>query len=325
LARLTYLEAVTQALAEEMERDERVFLIGQDIGALGGAFGATRGLAERFGAERVIDAPVSETGIVGAAIGAALMGMRPIVEAQYADFLLCAFDQLANCAAKMRYRAGLGVPMVVRGPFGAGMHAGPFHSQSIEGALLNTPGLKLVVPATPGDAKGLLTAAIRDPDPVILLEHKLLYRSLRDEVPEGEHLVPIGKARTAREGRAATLVTYGAMVHVALEAAAAVAAQDGLEVEVLDLRTLAPLDEAAVLASVAETGRLLILHEATRTGGPGAEIAALVGERAFEHLDAPIVRVAAPDTPVPFASALEEHFLPNVDRTIDAVRALCAY
>jgi 2-oxoisovalerate dehydrogenase E1 component beta subunit len=325
LARLTYLEAVTQALAEEMERDERVFLMGQDIGALGGAFGATRGLVERFGAGRVIDAPVSETGIVGAAIGAAMMGMRPVVEAQYADFLLCAFDQLANCAAKMRYRSGLGVPMVVRGPFGAGLHAGPFHSQSIEGTLLNTPGLKLVVPATPGDAKGLLTAALRDPDPVILLEHKQLYRSVRDEVPEGEHLVPIGKARTAREGRAATLVTYGAMVHVALEAAAAVAAQDGLEVEVLDLRTLAPLDEAAILASVAETGRLLILHEATRTAGPGAEIAALVAERAFEHLDAPIVRVAAPDTPVPFASALEEHFLPNVDRTIDAVRALCAY
>jgi 2-oxoisovalerate dehydrogenase E1 component beta subunit len=325
VARLSYLDAITAALAEEMERDERVFLIGQDIGVLGGAFGATRGLLERFGASRVIDAPVSETGIVGAAIGAALMGARPVVEAQYADFLLCAFDQLVNCAAKMRYRSGLGVPLVVRAPFGAGAHAGPFHSQSIEGSLLNTPGLKLVAPATPADAKGLLTAAMRDPDPVIVLEHKLLYRSVRDEVPDGEHVVPIGKACQVRPGTAATLVTYGALVHVALEAAAAVAAQDGIEVEVLDLRTLLPLDEAAILTSVSETGRLLILHEATRTGGPGAEVAAIVAERAFEHLDAPVLRVTAPDTPVPFATSLEEYFIPNVDRTIDAIRALCAY
>jgi 2-oxoisovalerate dehydrogenase E1 component beta subunit len=325
VARLTYLEALRAALFEEMERDERVFVLGQDVGVLGGAFGVTRGLHERFGAGRVLDCPISEAAIVGAATGAAMMGLRPIVEAQYVDVLSCAFDALVNGAAKMRYRSGLGVPLVVRGPFGAGSHAGPFHSQCLEGSLLNVPGLKIVVPATPADAKGLLLAAIRDPDPVIVLEHKLLYRSQRDEVPDGEHVVPLGQARIARPGRAATLVTYGAMLYVALDAAALLAAQDGLEVEVVDLRSLLPLDEQTLLASVARTVRLLVLHEATRTGGPGAEIAATVAERAFEHLDAPVVRLTAPDTPVPFASPLEEEFVPDVARTVEALQALCAY
>jgi 2-oxoisovalerate dehydrogenase E1 component beta subunit len=325
MASLTYLEALRTALFEEMARDERVFIIGEDVAAHGGAFGLTRGLLERFGERRVIDTPISESAVIGAAVGAALMGMRPVVEVQYFDFLSCAFDQLVNCAAKMRYRSGLGVPMVVRGPCGAGVHAGPFHSQTPEGSLLNVPGLKIVAPATPTDAKGLLLAAIRDPDPVLVLEHKLLYRSLREEVPEGDATVPIGKARLARRGKDITIVTYGAMLHVALEAAAVVAAQDGIELEIVDLRTLLPLDEAAILASVARTGKALVLHEATRTGGPGAEIAALIAERAFEHLDGPVVRVTAPDTPVPLSPPLEEYFLPNVDRTVEAVRALHAY
>jgi 2-oxoisovalerate dehydrogenase E1 component beta subunit len=325
VANLTYLEAVRQALAEEMQRDDRVIMLGQDIGAYGGAFGATRGLLERFGAQRVIDTPVSESATVGAGIGAAMLGLRPVVELQYIDFLSCAFDQIVNCAAKMRYRSGLGVPLVIRGPCGAGLNAGPFHSQHPEAMLLNVPGIKIVAPATPSDAKGLLTAAMRDPDPVIVLEHKLLYRRLRQNVLTGEALVPIGKAHVVRPGEHVTVVTYSAMVHVALEAAALVASQDGIEVEVLDLRTLAPLDEAAILASAKRTGKVLVLHEAARTGGAGAEIAALVAERAFEHLDAPVVRLAAPDTPVPASPRLEEFYLPNAERTAKAIRALHAY
>jgi pyruvate/2-oxoglutarate/acetoin dehydrogenase E1 component len=322
---LTYLEAVRQALADEMQRDERVIVLGEDIGAYGGAFGVTRGLLERFGEGRVIDTPVSESAIVGAGIGAAMMGLRPVVELQYIDFLSCAFDQIVNCAAKMRYRSGMGVPLVVRGPCGAGLHAGPFHSQHPEGTLLNVPGLKIVAPATPADAKGLLLAAMRDPDPVIVLEHKLLYRSVRESVPAGDALVPIGKARIERHGKHVSIVTYAAMVYVALEAAAIVAEQDGIETEVLDLRSLAPMDDAAILASVSRTGKLLVLHEASRTGGAGAEIAALAAERAFEHLDAPIVRLAAPDTPVPLAPVLEASYLPNAERTVKAIRALHAY
>jgi 2-oxoisovalerate dehydrogenase E1 component beta subunit len=325
VANLTYLEAVRQALAEEMQRDDRVILLGQDIGAYGGAFGATRGLLGRFGEKRVIDTPVSESAIVGAGIGAAMLGLRPVVELQYIDFLSCAFDQIVNCAAKMRYRSGMGVPMVIRGPCGAGLHAGPFHSQHPEGMLLNVPGLKILAPATPADAKGLLTAAIRDADPVIVLEHKLLYRRLRENVLAGEATLPIGKARVARSGQHVAVVTYSAMVHVALEAAAQVSAKDGIETEVLDLRTLAPLDEAAILASAARTGKVLVLHEAPRTGGAGAEIAALIAERSFEHLDAPIVRLAAPDTPVPVSPRLEEYYLPNAERTAKAIRALHAY
>jgi len=321
---LTYLEAIRLALFEEMQRDSRVFVIGEDVGAYGGAFRVTQGFLEAFGPGRVIDTPISESAIVGASIGAALMGMRPVAEMQFIDFISCAFDMLVNYAAKSRYRWGGGVPMVVRGPCGGGVHGGPFHSQNPEASFLNVPGLKIVAPGTPKDAKGLLTAAMRDPDPVIYLEHKFLYRRLREEVPEGDFTVPIGKARVAREGKEVTVLTYAAMLHVALEAADA-AAREGISVEVVDLRTLLPLDEEAILASAAKTGKVLVLHEATRTGGPGGEIAALVAERAFEYLDAPVVRLAPPDTPVPYSPPLEEDFLPNPASVGKAIRALYDY
>jgi len=321
---LTYLEAIRLAMLEEMQSDERVFVIGEDVGAYGGAFRVTAGFLEKFGDKRVIDTPISETGIVGAAIGAALMGMRPIAEMQFIDFISCSFDMIVNYAAKSRYRWGAGVPIVVRGPCGGGVHGGPFHSQNPEAYFMNVPGLKIVAPGTALDAKGLMTAAIRDPDPVIYLEHKFLYRRIKEDVPEGEVIVPIGKARLARAGKDVSIVTYAAMLHVALEAADA-AARDGIAVEVLDLRTLLPLDEEAILATAAKTGKVLVLHEATRTGGPGGEIAALVSERAFEYLDAPIVRLAPPDTPVPYSPPLEEYFLPNAEKVGKAIRALYDY
>ena len=324
MAVLTYLEAVRQAMLEEMEKDDRVFILGEDVGAYGGAFRATAGLLEKFGERRVIDTPVSETAIVGAAIGAALMGMRPIAEMQFIDFIACAFDPLVNYAAKSRYRWGGGVPLVVRGPCGGGVHGGPFHSQNPEAYFMNVPGLKIVAPGTPADAKGLLTAAIRDPDPVIYLEHKYLYRRLKEDVPEGDHVVPIGKARVARQGKDVSIISYAAMLHVALEAAEA-AARDGISVEVLDLRTLLPLDEDAILTTAGRTGKVIVLHEATRTGGPGGEVAALIAERAFEHLDAPVVRLAPPDTPVPYSPPLEEYFLPSAERAGKAIRALYEY
>jgi 2-oxoisovalerate dehydrogenase E1 component beta subunit len=321
---LTYLEAIRLAMFEEMQRDERVFVLGEDVGIYGGAFRVTAGFLETFGENRVIDTPISESAIVGAAIGAALMGMRPIAEMQFIDFISNAFDQLVNYAAKTRYRWGASVPIVVRGPCGGGVHGGPFHSQNPEAYFMNVPGLKIVAPATPTDAKGLLTAAIRDPDPVLYLEHKFLYRRIKEDVPEGELVVPIGKARLARAGKDVSIVTYAAMLHVALDAAEA-AAKDGIEVEVLDLRTLLPLDEDAVLATAARTGKVIVLHEATRTGGPGGEIAALIAERAFEHLDAPIVRVTPPDTPVPYSPPLEEYFLPDAEKVGNAIRALHEY
>jgi 2-oxoisovalerate dehydrogenase E1 component beta subunit len=324
MAVLTYLDAVRQAMLEEMEKDERVFILGEDVGTYGGAFRATAGFLEKFGERRVIDTPVSETAIVGAAIGAALMGMRPIAEMQFIDFIACGFNQLVNYAAKSRYRWGGGVPLVVRGPCGGGVHGGPFHSQNPEGFFMNVPGLKIVAPGTPSDAKGLLTAAIRDPDPVIYLEHKYLYRRLKEDVPEGDHVVPIGKARIARSGKDVSIITYAAMLQVALEAAEA-AARDGISVEVLDLRTLLPLDEEAVLTTAARTGRVIVLHEATRTGGPGGEVAALIAERVFEHLDAPVIRLAPPDTPVPYSPPLEEYFLPDAERVGKAIRALYDY
>jgi 2-oxoisovalerate dehydrogenase E1 component beta subunit len=324
MAVLTYLEAIREAMLEEMQRDPRVFVLGEDVGTYGGAFRVTAGFLETFGPERVIDTPIAESAIIGAAVGAALMGQRPIAEMQFIDFIACGFDMLVNYAAKSRYRWGAGVPIVVRGPAGGGVHGGPFHSQNPEAYFMNVPGLKIVSPATPGDAKGLMLAAIRDPDPVLYLEHKFLYRRLKEEVPAGEHLVPIGKARLARSGRDLSIVTYAAMVHVALEAAEA-AAREGVEVEVLDLRTLLPLDEEAILATARKTGKVIVLHEATRTGGPGGEITALIAERAFEWLDAPVVRLAPPDTPVPYSPTLEEFFLPNAQKVADAIRALHAY
>jgi pyruvate/2-oxoglutarate/acetoin dehydrogenase E1 component len=324
MAALTYLEAIRLAMLEEMDKDPRVFVIGEDVGSYGGAFRVTQGFLERFGRERVIDTPISETAIVGASIGAALMGLRPIAEMQFIDFISCAFDMIVNYAAKSRYRWGGGVPLVIRGPCGGGVHGGPFHSQNPESYFMNVPGLKIVAPGTALDAKGLMTAAIRDPDPVIYLEHKFLYRRIKEDVPDGEIVTPIGQARVAREGEDVSIVTYAAMLHVALDAAER-AAKDGISVEVLDLRTLLPLDEGAILASAAKTGKVMVLHEATRTGGPGGEIAALIAERAFERLDAPVMRVAPPDTPVPYAPTLEEYFLPNADKVGQAIRALYDY
>lgn len=324
MAEVTYLEALRQGIQEEMRRDENVFVLGEDVGAYGGAFKVTEGFLAEFGEQRVIDTPIAEAAIVGAAAGAAHMGLRPVAEMQFIDFISCAFDMLVNYAAKSRYRWGGGVPIVVRGPCGGGVHGGPFHSQNPESYFLNVPGLKIVAPGTPRDAKGLMTAAIRDPDPVLYLEHKFLYRRIKEDVPEGEVLVPIGSARLAREGRDVSVITYAAMLHVALEAAEA-AAKEGISVEVLDLRSLLPLDEEAILATARKTGKVIVLHEATLTGGPGGEIAARIAERAFEHLDAPVVRVAAPDTPVPYAPTLEEFFLPNADKVGKAIRALYDY
>lgn len=321
---ITYLEAIRQALFEEMEADERVFVMGEDIGAYGGAFKVTEGLHEKFGDARVVDTPISESAIVGSAIGASYMGMRPVCEIQFIDFIACCFDMLTNVAATSRYRNGAGVPIVVRGPCGGGVGGGPFHSLNPEAYFLNTPGLKMVEPATAYDAKGLLKAAIRDDDPVLYFEHKFLYRRIKDEVPAGDVVVPIGKAAVRREGSDLTIITFGAMVHTAFDAAAALAG-DGVQAEVLDLRTLAPLDRDAILASVAKTNRALLLYEARRTGGIGGELAAIIAEEAFEYLDAPIVRVASEDVPVPYAPPLEAAFLPSVDKVVDAAKKLVQY
>jgi 2-oxoisovalerate dehydrogenase E1 component beta subunit len=324
MAVITYLEAIRQALFEEMARDERVFLLGEDIGEYGGAFKVTDGLLDRFGAGRVIDTPISETAIVGAAIGASYMGMRPVAELQFIDFIACCFDILTNFAATSRYRNGAGVPIVVRGPCGGGVSGGPFHSLNPESFFLNTPGLKMVEPSTAYDAKGLLKAAIRDDDPVLFLEHKYLYRRIKDDVPDEDYIVPLGKAAVRRAGTDLSIITFGAMVYTALEAAD-VLARDGVQAEVLDLRTLAPLDRDAILATVSKTNRVLLLHEATRTGGIGGELAAIIAEEAFDQLDAPVTRVASADTPVPYAPALEAAFLPGVETVAAAASRLVKY
>jgi 2-oxoisovalerate dehydrogenase E1 component beta subunit len=325
MAEVTYLEAIRQAMAEEMERDPEVFLMGEDIGAYGGAFKATEGLMERFGENRVIDTPISEAGIVGAAAGAAHMGMRPVVEMQFIDFISNAYDMLTNYVATARYRAFLPCPMVVRGPSGGYVRGGPFHSQNPEAAFLHTPGLKIVYPATASDAKGLLKAAIRDEDCVLFFEHKYLYRRIREEMPSGDHVVPIGQARVAREGRDLTIVTYAATVWKALEAAEQLDREDGLSVEVIDLRSLLPMDDAAIVRSVKKTNRVLVLHEDTVTGGVGGEITARINELAFEWLDAPVRRVAAHDVPLPYAPALEDFVLPQTSDVVRAARWLAAY
>ncbi|MGH9443824.1 MAG: alpha-ketoacid dehydrogenase subunit beta [Thermoanaerobaculia bacterium] len=320
----TYLDAIHDALWEEMERDERVFILGEDVGIYGGAFRVTAGMARRFGTERVLDTPISEDAIVGAAIGAALMGLRPVAEMQFMDFIACAFDPITNFAAKSRYRTGLGVPIVIRGPSGGGVHGGPFHSQNPEAYFTHTPGLKVVQPATARDAKGLLKAAIRDDDPVIFFEHKFLYRRVREEIPADDYVVPIGKARIARPGRDLSIITYGAMVWTALEAARQLETE-GIDCEVIDLRTLLPLDDETVFESVGRTSKALVLHEDTLTGGVGAEISARLAEKCFEKLDGPVLRVTAPDTPVPFSPPMEEFFLPNADKVARAARALAGY
>jgi 2-oxoisovalerate dehydrogenase E1 component beta subunit len=320
----TYLEAIREGLWEEMERDPNVFLLGEDIGVYGGAFKVTAGFIEHFGEKRVVDTPISEAAIVGAAIGASFMGLRPVAEMQFADFISCGFDQIVNFAAKCRYRWEAPVPIVIRAPSGGGIHGGPFHSQNPEMWFVKTPGLKVVAPSTAYDAKGLIKSAVRDNDPVIFFEHKGLYRRIKEELPAEEYTVPIGRAKVVREGQHLTIVTYGAMVWVALEAADKLAAE-GASVEVVDLRTLLPLDRETVIESVRKTSKVLLLHEDTRTAGMAGELAVSITESVFEYLDGPIVRVTAPDTPVPYSPPLEEAFLPNVAKVVEKARWLYRY
>ena len=322
MAVLTYLQAISDGLRTEMRRDKRVFVIGEDVGVYGGAFKVTLGFQEEFGHWRVIDAPLAETAIVGACTGAAIMGMRPVAEMQFADFISCAWDHLVTVAAKQRWRAGTAVPITVRLPSGGGFSGGPFHSQNPESSFAHIPGLKCICPATPEDAKGLLISAIEDPNPCLFFEHKHLYRRVKAEVPEERYTVPLGKARTHQEGDDVTVVTWGAMVYTATEAAQQI---DDLSVEIIDLRTVMPWDKAAVLQSVRKTSKVLVLHEDTRTGGFGAEIAATIAEEAFEELDAPVKRIAAPDTPVPFSPTLEKAFIPQVDDVAAGLRELAEY
>lgn len=320
----TYLEAIRQGIWEEMERDPNVFLLGEDIGVYGGAFKVTAGMLDRFGENRVVDTPLAESAVVGAAIGASFAGLRPVAEMQFSDFITCGFDQIVNFAAKCRYRWNAPVPIVIRAPSGGGIHGGPFHSQNPEAWFAHVPGLKVVTPATAYDAKGLMKASIRDNDPVIFFEHKALYRRIKDEIPEEDYTVPLGKARVFREGTDLSIITYGAMVYVALEAAETLA-REGVSVEIVDLRTLLPFDEETVLESVRKTSRVIVLHEDTLTGGFGGEIAARISERAFECLDAPVVRIASADTPVPYSPPLEDAFLPNAEKVLEKARWLCAY
>ena len=327
MAELTYLEAVREAMHDEMQVDERVFVLGEDVGRQGGAFGATKELQQRFGQLRSIDTPVAESGIVGVAVGAAMAGQRPVAEMQFADFVSCAYDQLVTCAAKMHYRIGWEVPLVVRCPNGGGVGGGPYHSENVEAWFHHHAGLKIVCPATATDAYGLLRSAIRDPNPVVFCEHKFLYRRVKEEVATGGTdgtLVPLGKARVTRPGDDLTIVTYAATVQLALAAADRMAEED-VSVEVIDLRTLIPFDRETVLESVKRTGKVLIVHEDNLTGGFGAEVAAIVGEDAFEYLDAPVRRVAAIDTPIPFAPPLEREYMPLEDDIVAAVRALADY
>jgi 2-oxoisovalerate dehydrogenase E1 component beta subunit len=347
MAAVTYLEAIRRGLWEEMERDPNVFCLGEDIGIYGGAFKVTEGFIDRFGPERVIDTPIAESAIVGAAFGAALTGLRPVAEFQFIDFIACAFNQIVNVLAKSHYRWGAPAPVVLRGPCGGGVHGGPFHSQNPEMWFVHTPGMKVVAPGTPSDAYGLMKSAVRDNNPVLFLEHKFLYRRIKEELPsaakadadgggngapEGAPLqrsledftVPIGKARVARQGRHVSVITYAAMLHVALEAAE-VLAKDGIELEVVDLRTLLPLDRAAIAETVRRTNKVIILHEDTRTGGIAGEVAAVINEEAFDELDAPIVRITSLDTPVPFSPPLEHAFLPKVEDVVREARRLKAY
>jgi 2-oxoisovalerate dehydrogenase E1 component beta subunit len=321
------IEAVREAIAEEMERDAKVFVIGEDVGIRGGVFLATQGLAERFGSDRIIDAPLAEASIMGIALGAAFQGMRPIPEVQFSDFVWPSINQLIGEAARTCYgtNGAVQVPMVIRMPYGGGIRGGLFHSQNVETHFFHTPGLKVVAPSTPYDAKGLLKSAIRDNNPVVFLEHKKTYRLVRGEVPDEEYTLPIGKADVKRIGSNITLVSYGLTLHYCLEAAEVMAAE-GVDIEVVDLRTLTPLDTETILDSVKKTGKLAIVHEDNITGGVGAEIAALVAERAFEYLDGPIARICGPDVPtMPFAQTLEDAYMPTGDKIADGLRKLVAY
>ncbi|MCW2971745.1 MAG: bkdAB [Thermoleophilia bacterium] len=324
MAVMTYLQAISEGLRDEMRRDERVFILGEDVGQYGGAFKVTAGLQEEFGEWRVLDTPLSETAIVGAATGAALGGMRPVAEMQFADFVSCAWDHLTTVSAKQYYRMGTPIPMVVRLPCGGGFSGGPFHSQMYDGYFAHVPGLKVVLPATPEDAKGMMIEAIRDPNPVLFFEHKNLYRRIKGEVPEGNYSTPFGKARVAREGADITIIAWSAMVHTATDAAEQLA-KEGIDVEVLDMRTISPLDFDAIATSVTKTSKCIVLYEDTRTGGFGAEISARIMEELFETLDGPVKRVATLDSPIPFSPVLEKVVLPQVEDVITAVRELSAY
>ena len=323
MAAITYLEAIRQGMFEEMRRDERVVMLGEDIAKYGGAFKVTAGMFDEFGPTRVVDTPISESAIVGAAIGMSMNGYLPVVEMQFIDFITCAFDQITSYAAKSRYRWGVGVPMVVRGPCGGNVHGGPFHSANPEMYFAHTPGLKVVTPATAYDAKGLIKAAIRDQDPVLFFEHKYLYRRIKEELPVDDYIVPIGKAALRRPGKDITLVTYGAMLYLAYEAAEALSPE--IELEIIDLRSILPFDIDMVMDSVKKTSRCIILHEDTLTGGIGGEIAARLADEAFTYLEAPIKRIASPDAPVPFAPPLEEAFLPKTADIIKVSRELMAF
>jgi 2-oxoisovalerate dehydrogenase E1 component beta subunit len=328
MAELNILEAIRLAMDEEMERDEAVMVLGEDVGKKGGVFGATDGLFAKYGEKRVLDTPLSEGMIAGAAMGAALYGLRPIAEMQFADFVYPGFNQIVSEISRMRYRSNgtFGVPMVIRMPYGGGVHGALYHSQSNEGYFTSTVGLKVVAPGTPADAKGLLKAAIRDPDPVMFFEHKKTYRLFKAEVPDGDHLLPIGEAEVARSGRHLSIFCYGYMRTCALEAAETLASEDGLEAEVIDLRSLRPLDTATILASVEKTGKALVVHEANRFGGFGGEIAATIAEHAFDHLDGPVTRLAGPDVPgVPYHHDLEEWFMVSPEKIVEAARRLAAY
>jgi len=320
---MTYLEAIKDALRYEMRRDPRVLIMGEDVGVYGGAFKVTEGLIDEFGEDRVIDTPMAELCMVGAATGMSFMGLRPVVEMQFADFISTGFDSIVQYAATTHYRWGQPVPITLRAPSGGGLRGGPFHSQNPEAWFIHTPGLKVVAPSTPADARGLLLSAIRDPNPVIYFESKYLYRSLKGPVADGEEgVVPIGKAAVVREGSDLSLITYGAMVHEALAAADEVG---GGDIEVLDLRSLKPLDKDAILAAARKTGKVLIVHEAQLTCGVGGEVAALISQHAFEHLDAPLMRLAAPDVPVPYSPPLEDAFRPNKTKIVEAAKKLLAY
>jgi pyruvate/2-oxoglutarate/acetoin dehydrogenase E1 component len=321
VATMTYLQAISDAMREEMREDERVLVMGEDIGVFGGAFKVTDGFIDEFGPSRVMDTPLAESGIVGTAVGAAVVGLRPICEMQFADFISCGFDQLVNVAGKMYYRQGLPVNITVRLPSGGGFSGGPFHSQNPEAWFMHSPGMKVVAPSTAEDAKGLLISAIRDHNPVVYLEHKHLYRRVKGEVPDGTYETPL-TARIAREGSDLTVIAYGAMVHTALEATEDL---DGASVEVLDLRSLVPLDEEAILASVRKTSKVLIVDEANQTCAAGAQVAAVIAEKGFEDLDGPVRRVATPDVPIPFSPPLEQALLPSVDRVKEAARELLEY
>jgi 2-oxoisovalerate dehydrogenase E1 component beta subunit len=324
MAEITYIQAISNGLREEMRRDDRVFVIGEDVGVYGGAFKVTLGFQDEFGPWRVIDAPLSETAIIGACTGASIMGMRPVAEMQFSDFVSCAWDHIVTVAAKQHYRAGTPVPITIRLPSGGGFSGGPFHSQNPESSFAHIPGLKIVCPSTPEDAKGLLASAIHDPNPVLYFEHKHLYRRIKGEVPDERYETPIGKARVHREGTDLSVITWGAMVYTADEAAQQLE-EDGVSVEIVDLRSILPWDKKAVLASAEKTSKVLVLHEDTRTGGFGAEIVATIAEEAFESLDAPIKRIAAPDSPVPFSPPLEKAYIPQVDDVVAGLRELAEY